>query len=56
MVVMIVKCNICNIEIDDAIVDEHVGSDEHKANLERIKGMMRDKVYDEDSTRLGIDA
>ncbi len=38
------------------MVEEHVNSDEHKENLERVKGMMRDKVYDDDSMRLGIEA
>ncbi|MEM0367476.1 MAG: hypothetical protein QW572_05700 [Candidatus Nitrosocaldus sp.] len=52
---MIVKCNVCNLGIDDSMVEEHVSSDEHKANLERVKAMMRGKVYDEDSMRLGIE-
>lgn len=53
---MLVRCNICNIDVDESMVEGHVSSAEHISNLERVKGMMKDKVYDEDSMRLGIDA
>lgn len=51
---MLVRCSICNSDLDDKMVEEHVNSNEHRENLERVRKMMKDKVYDEDSMQLGI--
>jgi hypothetical protein len=43
-------CNVCEKEVEDP--KEHVESQEHKDNLERLRNLFKGKVYEDD--RIGI--
>lgn len=43
-------CNVCEKEIDDP--QEHINTNEHKENLERLSKLFKDKIYEDD--RVGI--
>jgi uncharacterized Zn finger protein (UPF0148 family) len=45
----IVHCNICNKDVKNDSVDEHVKSREHEVNLERLRQIFKDKVYEDNA-------
>ena len=47
------RCNICNVDINDEIVEEHKRSKEHHTNLDKLKHIFDKKVYEDDS--IGIE-
>ena len=46
---MIVHCNICNKDVENNNVDEHIKSIEHEVNLKRLRQIFKDKVYEDNS-------
>ncbi len=47
------RCNICNVDINDDMVEEHTRSKEHNANLDTLRHIFDKKIYEDDS--IGIE-
>ncbi len=47
------RCNICNVDINDDMVEEHTRSKEHYSNLDTLKHIFDKKVYEDGS--IGIE-
>lgn len=43
-------CNVCEREVDEP--KEHINSNEHKSNLEKLRKLFEGKIYDDN--RIGI--